>query len=135
MRVLIPHLAFAGTCEEALNFYKNCFDGKISALNRYKDSPMEVPEEFKHKIMHSEFKAAGITFLAADLMPNQPLSHGNSVQLNINMDDAKEQASIFNKLAVGGTVLMSLQDTFWGARFGMLTDSFGISWMMNCRTE
>ncbi len=104
------------------------------ARNRYSASPMEVPEAYQNKIMHCEFKADAIRFLAADVMLGHPVSHGNSVQLNINLDDTQEQESIFNKLAEGGKVDMALQDTFWGARFGMVTDKFGISWMLNCRT-
>ena len=134
MKELVPHLAFAGSCEEALHFYKNCFGGQIVAKNIYKESPMDVPTAYQDKIMHSEFESNGIRFMAADLMPGQPVAHGNSVQLSINLDDATEQERIFNKLAEGGKVEMELQDTFWGATFGMLTDRFGITWMLNCRT-
>lgn len=134
MKELIPHLAFEGTCEAAMNFYKDCFGGAIVAQNRYSASPMDVPEAYQDKIMHCEFKSDGIRFLAADVMPGHPVSHGNSVQLNINLDDTQAQEGMFNKLAEGGKVDMALQDTFWGARFGMVTDKFGISWMLNCRT-
>lgn len=131
MKQLNVYLAFPGTCEEALNFYKNCFDGEIVSISRFGESPVESPEEYKQKIMHAEFKADGIFFMASDGMPGQPVPPGDMVSLSINTTDAQEQETIFNRLAEGGNVTMPLGATFWGAVFGMVTDRFGIHWMLN----
>jgi PhnB protein len=131
MKQLNVYLAFPGTCEEALNFYKDCFGGEITGMQRFGESPVESDADYKQKIMHAEFKAEGIYLMASDSMPGQPLTAGDMVQLSINLTDAQEQEAIFSKLSAGGKVDMPLQDTFWGASFGMLTDKYGIRWMLN----
>ncbi len=131
MKQLNVYLAFPGTCEEALNFYKTCFGGEITSMQRFGDSPVESSEEHKQKIMHAEFKADGMYFMASDGMPGQPVPSGEMVTLSINLTDGAEQERIFNCLAEGGKVTMPLGGTFWGAVFGMVTDKFGIPWMLN----
>jgi PhnB protein len=131
MKQLNVYLAFPGTCEEALNFYKTCFGGEITSMQRFGDSPVESSEEHKQKIMHAEFKADGMFFMASDGMPGQPVPSGEMVTLSINLTDGAEQERIFNSLAEGGKVTMPLGETFWGAVFGMVTDKFGIPWMLN----
>ncbi len=131
MKKLNVYLTFPGTCEAALNFYKSCFGGEIVSLQRFGDSPMETSDENKQRIMHAEFKSDEIYFMASDSMPDQPTQPGSIVQLSLNLDDATEQENIFNRLSEGGQVLMPLEDTFWGASFGMLIDQFGIHWMLN----
>jgi len=131
MKQLNVYLAFPGTCEEALNFYKNCFDGEIVSISRFGESPVEAPEEYKQKIMHAEFKAEGMYLMASDGMPGQPVQPGDMVSLSVDLPDAHEQETIFNRLAEGGKVTMPLEETFWGAVFGMVTDKFGIHWMLS----
>ncbi|MFN0013388.1 MAG: VOC family protein [Saprospiraceae bacterium] len=131
MKQLNVYLTFPGNCEEALNFYKTCMGGEIASINRLGDSPMEVAEADKNRIMHAEFKADGIYFMASDSMPGQPIRSGDMVTLSINFTDAAQQDQIYNALAEGGNVTMALQETFWGAMFGMLTDKYGIHWMFN----
>lgn len=131
MKQLNVYLAFPGTCEEALIFYKTCFGGEITSMQRFGDSPVESSEEHKQKIMHAEFKADGMYFMASDGMPGQPVPSGEMVTLSINLSDGAEQERIFNSLAEGGKVTMPLGETFWGAVFGMVTDKFGIPWMLN----
>ena len=131
MRSLNVYLTFPGNCEEALNFYKECLDGEILNLQRFGESPMETPDADKQRVMHAEFKADGIYLMASDSMPDQPTQPGSIIQLSINLDNAAEQKQLFNRLAAGGTVTFPLQETFWGAEFGMLIDKFGIHWMLN----
>lgn len=131
MKQLNIYLAFPGTCEEALHFYKDCLGGEIVSLQRFGDAPVESTEDQKQLVMHAEFKADGIYLMASDGHPGQPLQPGEMVHLSINLTDAAEQENIFSKLSAGGRVDMPLQDTFWGARFGMLTDKYGIRWMLN----
>ena len=131
MKQLNVYLAFPGNCEEALHFYKDWFGGEIVSLQRFGDTPVESTEEQKQKVMHAEFRAGDIYLMASDGRPGEPLTPGDMVNLSINLTDADEQESIFSKLSAGGSVDMPLQDTFWGASFGMLTDKYGIRWMLN----
>ena len=132
MKTLNAYLFFPGTCEEALNFYQTSIGGEIASLMRFSDAPMPVAEENAQRVMHAEFRSGDLYFMASDGMPGDDVTPGNSVQLSLNFDDTAEQETVFNSLADGGSVEMALDNTFWGARFGILTDRYGIRWMLNC---
>lgn len=131
MKQFNVYLTFPGNCEEALKFYETALGGEITAINRFGDSPVEAAEADKNRVIHAEFKADGIYFMASDSMPGQPINSGDMVTLSINLTDGTEQERIFNALAEGGKVTMALQETFWKAVFGMVTDKYGIHWMLN----
>ncbi|MCB0721420.1 MAG: VOC family protein [Ignavibacteriae bacterium] len=131
MYKIIPYLTFNGNCEEAMNFYKDALDGEIEAMMNFEGAPMEVPEDYKSKVMHSTLKAGDLTLMASDSMPGQPFTAGNNISLSLNFDNEDDQKKTFDNLSAGGNVTMPLQDTFWGAKFGMCTDKFGINWMFN----
>jgi PhnB protein len=135
---LEPYLFFTGKCEEALNFYKGVFGGAISEVSRWKDMPADaggppVTPETENRVMHASFKAGAVSFMASDASPGKSYGEG-PISLSLGTNDAAEAQRIFDGLAQGGTVEMPMQDMFWGAKFGMLTDKFGIDWMINCRT-
>lgn len=135
MKKLDIYLFFGGRCEEALNFYKECIGGEIVSMKTFGDAPGDPDPAMQDKIMHAEFRADEVYFMASDGMGDEQMDPGNAFTLSINLDDAAEQEQIFKKLAEGGEVTMELQDTFWGARYGQLTDKFGIQWMLNCQKE
>ncbi len=132
MKQFNVYLNFPGTCEAALNFYKDALGGEITSLQRMGDAPVDTPEQEKNLVMHATFKAEGIDLMASDGNDQYPVTPGSQITLNINFDDEAEQTAVFDKLAAGGQVTMPLAETFWNARFGMLTDKFGIPWMFNC---
>lgn len=128
---LIPYIHFAGNAEEALNFYAQTLDANIGMIQRYGDSPVPCDEDYKQKVMHSRLMIDDYEIMISDVFKGQPVSTEGNVHLSLDVDDGAKMDNIFNNLAEGGTVTMPLQDTFWGARFGMLKDKFGISWMFN----
>lgn len=129
---LTPYLMFNGQCEEALNFYAKALNGGIKSLMHFEGSPAESMSADKKQVMHAQFEAPGIAFMASDSgQPGTEPAPSGNVHLSINFDSVEEEENIFNALADGGKVTMPLQDTFWGARFGMLTDRYGINWMFN----
>ncbi|MEM9242834.1 MAG: VOC family protein [Pseudomonadota bacterium] len=133
MKTLDIYLFFAGKCEEALTFYKQCLNGEITMFKRFKDEPtLDVPAEYADHVMHAEFKAGDLFFMASDGMPGQSHKLGDNIHLNIQCDSIEQQDRIFQALAKGGTVSKALEETFWGSRFGMLTDQYGIHWMLSC---
>lgn len=123
-----------GRCEEALAFYKSIFGGTYE-LSRFSERGDDsIPEHWREKIMHSSFESGAIRFMASDGMPGSVRAVDESnVSLSLSNTDVAEGQRIFDALAQGGTVTMPFQDTFWGARFGMLVDRFGINWMVNSR--
>ena len=127
-----PYLFFDGDCEAALNFYKDVFGGEIVELSRFEGSPMaaNMPADQAKRVMHATFKAPGVNFMASDGTMGEALAK-ERISLSIGTSDLNQGERIFKKLSEGGDVTMPLEDMFWGARFGQVTDRFGIDWMMN----
>lgn len=129
-----PYLFFEGRCEEALNFYKGAVGAEIGLLMRYKDSPEPshpgLPAGSENKVMHAEFRIGDSTIMGSDGMCNgKPGFQGFSLSLNLKTEAEADQA--FAALCAGGSVTMPLNKTFWSPRFGMLTDKFGMGWMIH----
>jgi PhnB protein len=123
---------FHGTCEEALGFYKSVFGGEIvGGINRYGGSPMMegAPAGWESKVLHAVFEAPGVKFMASDVA--HPRNADGMISLSIGTSDKSEGERVFNALAQGGTVEMPFQPSFWGSIFGMVTDKFGIDWMVS----
>ncbi len=135
-----PYLFFTGKCEEALNFYKSVFGGEVEQVSRFKDMPAEVRADMtidsKHDnlIMHATFRSPTFNFMASDARPGKEYGEG-PISLSIGTTDEAEATRIFDALAQGGNIEMPMAVTFWSAKFGMLTDKYGIDWMINCRLE
>ena len=130
--VVNPFLTFNGNCEEAINFYVQIFNGEINQLTRFSETASNVPDNYKDKIMHISFRFEDNTILAADSLPDKPRTFGNNFSLSVDVMQIMEMEKTFARLAEGGRITMPLQDTFWGSRFGMLTDKFGVNWMFHC---
>ena len=137
-----PYLSFNGNCEEAMNFYVEKLRGEILFMGRWGDSPMadQAPDK-GDKIMHASIKIGDSVVMACDNVfdsgdnpfdssDNQPII-GNNISLAYGTDDNAEADRAFEAMSDGGTVVMPIQETFWADRFGMLTDKFGINWMIN----
>lgn len=138
MAELNVYLTFDGECEEAFRFYQSVFGGEIAHMGRFGDMPAEegrppLSDEIKNRIMHVSLPISDETVLmGSDSMPGMhTITKGNNFSLSINAHSREEAEKYFNGLAEGGTVTMPLNDTFWGAFFGMWTDKFGINWMVN----
>jgi len=129
---LITYVTFAGQCEEALNFYKEVLGGEILQISYMGDGQMQVPEHVKGKVMHARLKIGESVLYMSDTFDPEALKQGNNISLSLEIKTTDELEKLFNKLSAGGTVKMPLGDMFWGARFGMFIDKFGIHWMMNC---
>ena len=131
MEAIIPYLNFNGNAAEALEFYSKALSGEVVFKQTFGESPMESPESQKDKVMHAIFKSGGLTFMVSDGMPDSHVSGGSNLSLSLNFTNPDEINMRFAALSEGGKVTMELQDTFWGARFGMLEDKYGFNWMFN----
>ncbi len=128
---LHPYLFFDGRCEEAMVFYKDVLGGKITTEMRYRDAPpdLEFPDDMKEKIMHMTLEASDLVLMACD-SPNE-VNLGSHAHLSLSITSEEEALAIFNSLAEDGEITMPFADTFWGGRFGMITDKYGIQWMVS----
>ncbi|MFZ2314411.1 MAG: VOC family protein [Gammaproteobacteria bacterium] len=131
MKPLIPYLFFNGNCREAINFYQQCFGGELELVT-YGDAPKDarVQEAANNEIMHASLTKGTCALMASD-WPSNGANQGNNVQLSINCETMLEIETLFDKLSSEGKIVQPLSDTFWGARFGMLIDKYGIHWMLN----
>jgi PhnB protein len=133
IRQLNPYLNFDGTAEEAIRLYESALGARTENVSRFGDvEGLSLPAEHKGRVMHALLKIGAGAVMVSDTMPGQPVSKEGNVHVCLDFDDAEEMARRFQALASGGKVTMPLQDTFWGATFGMLTDRYGIRWMFNC---
>jgi len=128
---LNPYLTFDGNCREAMSFYKESLNGELDIMP-FEGSPVDVPENHKQKVMHATLRFGNAVLMASDSMPGQTISSGNSVHLSIAAHNLEEAQSFFENLSKGGKIIMPFKKTFWGAKFGILSDKFGINWMVNC---
>lgn len=127
------YLYFNGNCEEALRFYEKLFGGKIEAMFPHEGSPAasQVPPEWQKKILHARMTIGNSVIMASDAPPGR-FHKQQGFSINIALHDVAKAEQIFAVLAENATaVTMPIAETFWAQRFGMLTDRFGIPWMIN----
>ncbi len=128
---LIPYINFGGNAEEAMNFYAAALGGSIASIQRYGDSPVPADEDYKQKVLHGRLTFGDNLIMISDVFKGQEVSVNGNIQLSIDVIEGEQIDTVFNRMAEGGQVTMPLEDTFWGARFGMLKDRFGVAWMFN----
>jgi PhnB protein len=129
------YLFFDGRCEEAVEFYRKALGAKVEMLMRFKEAPDPpppgmVPAGFENKVMHASFRIGDTVVMASDGC-TEGETNFKGFSLSIALDKAADADRYFNALADGGQVQMPLGKTFWSPRFGMVTDRFGVGWMIN----
>ena len=127
------YITFGGRCEEALEFYKTSIGAEVTELMRWKESPdaaMKSPPGYEEKIMHAAFRI-GDTQLMADDGMEEKAAEFKGMTLVIEVPDDAEALRVFKAIGAGGAVKMPLVKTFWSSSFGMVTDKFGVPWMVN----
>jgi PhnB protein len=128
-----PYLFFAGRCQEAIDFYRHALDAKVEMVMRYDESPESVPPDrlpagFETKIMHCALRIAGNVILASDGCDEKTGFSNFSLAMSVPTEADVDR--IFSALADGGQVQMHPAKTFWSPRYGMVTDRFGVAWMV-----
>jgi PhnB protein len=129
-----PYLFFGGRCEEALEFYRATLGAEVLMLMRHNQSPDAAPPGmlapgFENKVMHASFRVGQTTLMASD--GGRPADGGfHGFRLSLTVPNAAEAERVFAALVQGGTVEMALTKTFFSPKFGMLTDRFGLGWMV-----
>ncbi|HEX5039647.1 MAG TPA: VOC family protein [Candidatus Limnocylindria bacterium] len=128
---LNPYISFDGSAKEAMEFYRGVFGGEL-ALTTYGEGNMAESDADAGRIMHGQLEAPnGMTLMGADSPPGQPAASGSAITISLSGEDEGELTGYWNGLLDGGTVTMPLEKAPWGDQFGMLTDRFGVGWMVN----
>ncbi|CNH91277.1 MULTISPECIES: VOC family protein [Yersinia] len=129
-----PYLFFNGDCENAVKFYAEQLGGDVVAMMRYKDIPDPEscpPGTNPESIMHARLQVGSNVIMASDGCASDGDSPHKGYSLSINVTDMDKGEALFNGLSEGGQVIMPFGATFWAKGFGMLTDKFGVGWMIN----
>jgi PhnB protein len=133
MKAFQPYLNFDGNTREAMTFYKACLGADLE-MQTFADAKVEGPPGASDRVMHARLSKGNAILMASDTMPGMPFTPGNNVHINVDCESVEEIERAWKAFGDGANVTMPLQDTFWGARFGMLVDKFGVHWMFNCET-
>ncbi len=132
--IIEPYLFFGGNCEEAIAFYRQALGAELEMMMLFSDSPEPVPAGvlqpgFEHKVMHASLRIAGNRIMLSDGVNDD---HGfKGFSLSIALPTVVEVENVFHALSKGGSVQMALSKTFWSTMYGMLTDPYGVSWMVS----
>ncbi len=136
--IVQPYLFFAGRCEEALEFYKQALGARVTMMMRFSESPDPIPAGmlqpgFEDKVMHASFNIGEMMLMASDGCGDGTKFEGFRLALSVSNEAECDRA--FNALADGGKIDMPLDKTFWSPRYGIVTDKFGVGWMVMVRGE
>lgn len=138
MKAVNPYLNFNGNTEEAFNFYKSVFGGEFVTVMRFGDTPgcESMPETEKNGIMHIALPLGSSLLMGTDVPKSmEQVKFGTNSSITIDAESREEADRYFNGLAEDGKVGMPMDDMFWGAYYGMLTDKFGVQWMINFQNQ
>ena len=128
---LNPYLSFRDNAREAMEFYKTVFGGKLE-MQTFKEYHASQDPSEDHKIMHAMLTADNsIVFMASDTPNSMEYRTGTNMSMSLSGDNETELRGYYEKLSAGGTIGMPLEKAPWGDTFGMLTDKFGVSWLVN----
>jgi PhnB protein len=134
MKAITTYLSFDGNCRQVMSFYRQCLGTELE-LNPYPNANGQPSADPAARIMHAQIVKDGTALLMASDTPHPgSIRPGNNFSVAIACESVAEGDRLFAALGRGGEVRMPMMDAPWGARFGMLTDQFGIQWMLNCRS-
>jgi PhnB protein len=132
---LNPYLSFRDNAREAMEFYKTVFGGKLEMQTFEEFHASQDPSE-ANKIMHAMLTADnGIVFMASDTPNSMEYRTGTNMSMSLSGDNETELRGYYEKLLAGGTIGMPLEKAPWGDTFGMLTDKFGVPWLVNISSQ
>lgn len=132
MATINAYLTFNGKCREAMMFYKECLGGELH-LQTIGESPMaeQMPPQMKEHILHATLKKGDMVLMGSDMVSEDGLKKGNAVSMALSLGSEEEIRNCYGKLSDGGKANHPLENTFWGALFGDLTDKYGYHWILN----
>ena len=137
--IVQPYLMFSGRCEEAMEFYKSALGAEEVMLMRFKEAPEPPPEEMRvdgweDRVMHAAWKIGESLIMASDGCESDGAGF-NGFSLSLTMPDEAAARKAFDALSEGGRITMPIGKTFWSPCFGMVTDRFGLGWMVTVPEE
>ena len=129
-REITPYLMFDGSCRDAMTFYLQVLGGSLDMTTYAQADPTAAPED-KDKIIHAMLVSGRTMLMASDAGKGHPVKDGDDVWLSLQCGPASEVDELSAKLAEGGSMPQPPHDAFWGTRFAMVVDRFGMQWMLS----
>jgi len=128
---LNPYLTFGGNARAALEFYQSVFGGDLTAQT-FKEAGVPQAPEREDQLMHGQLITTnGMTLMASD----DPEGHdAQSASIAVSGEDKAELSKYWDALTQGAAIEAPFETAPWGDTFGMLTDAYGIRWMINVVT-
>ncbi|MDN5857028.1 MAG: VOC family protein [Pseudonocardia sp.] len=127
---LNPYLNFRESAREAMEFYAAVLGGELTLTTFAEAGGMGLDESEQHKVMHSQLVAGpDLTLMGADVPGSMDISPNGSVSLS--GEDEAQLRAFWDGLVAGGSITVPLEKAPWGDTFGMLTDRFGVAWLVN----
>ena len=132
MTQINAYLNLDGNCREVMTFYKDALGAELN-MQTVEGSPIEAQcsSAIKNQILHASLVKDELILMASDMQGPEGFIKGNNIALSLNCSSEEEIRTFFANLSDGGTITHALTEAFWGATFGVLTDKFGIRWMLN----
>ncbi len=132
MLTVAPYVALRGNCRHAIDFYVSKLGAQVIFQQTFGDSPMATSAP-ADQIMHCTLQLGESTLMLCDDPNPDAYASKSNVSLIVSLDDAARAHAIFAALAEEGSIELPIDKTFWSSAFGMLTDRFGVRWMINCQ--
>ncbi|WP_064092938.1 VOC family protein [Rossellomorea aquimaris] len=126
-----PYLSFNGQAREALEYYKEVFEGESLSIQTFGEADFPNPPEIDDHIMHAQFKKGELFLMMSDSFPDHEVTTGNHISLALELESEEEINKYYKRLTEKGSPIMELQDTFWGAIYAKVKDPFGVIWDLN----
>ncbi len=130
MKAITGYLIFDGNARDAMTFYADLLGAELT-VQSFKDAGMASGPDSEDRVIHARLSKGSMVLMASDTMPGVPFIKGNNFHISLECEGLEEIEKLFNAFGEGGHVAMALADTFWGARFGMVNDKYGVGWMFN----
>jgi PhnB protein len=128
---ITPYLTFDGNAKQALEFYKELLGAEIIGLQTFGEADYPTPPEANDRVMHAQLKKEDISIMFSDNFPGKSVVVGSNISFTLEPESDEEIQNLYNALSKNGKVLNELEDTFWGAKYARVQDSFGIIWELN----
>jgi PhnB protein len=128
---ITPYLSFDGNAKQALEFYKEVLGAEIIGLQTFGEADYPTPPEADHRVMHAKLSKGDISLMFSDTFPGQSVVVGSNISLTLEPESEEEIHHLYDALSKGGKQLTELENTFWGAKYARVQDSFGIIWELN----
>lgn len=127
------YLYFNGNCREAAEFYADAFSADKPKILTYGDAPGEgeMPASVKDLVMHAQLTVSGDTLMMSDAPPDRPVAVGDNIGVAVSLETPDKVRAVFDRLKVGGRVIMAVQETFFSSCYAFVTDKFGVGWQLS----